>query len=211
MTRITGAFRYLTVLPVPGSPPGEAAPLLPVLSAAIGWCGAKLLAETTSWLGPQAAAALTLLLWIALEGARRERALSRAFWKWTTALAIAVRWQAFAQLHQAPPGVLAACAAVACACQVGQAYVARPANNAYSGSLPLHLSTTGAIASAILGLAATTLAGFPHMIVILCAALFLAQALVRWFDSRDGGMNENSLRASNLIIETVCLAVAARI
>ncbi|MBI4902557.1 MAG: hypothetical protein HY820_02915 [Acidobacteria bacterium] len=211
MKRALGALRYLTVLPVKGAPPGECAALFPLFAAGLGWVAGWLLARCAQWVGAYAGAAVVVAAWAAVQGGRGERGTAMVFWKWTAALAVVVRWHALTRLATVGPGVVAACAAVAYASMVVQAYVARPVDNAGSDSLPARLSQASTITAAVLGVALVWLAGFPRAIVILCVAAFLAQVLVRWFDSRDGGMSGSASWASGWLVETVGLAVASQV
>lgn len=235
MRRLLGAFAFLTILPVPGTPArvGESALFFPLIGALLGAGGALLLNAATPPLGSAMAALATLGLWTFLTGGLHEdgvadvadairpnRSRARmmailkdsrigAFGAMALVFLFAVRWQALMRLPSQPVAELAACLGMSRAALVIQAYVSRPIGEGLGKAFADDLRWYAAVLVLLQALALAVATGTHHTLPLLGGGILLTWLLYQWFDHRLGGVNGDCLGATCLIVETFLLVIVS--
>lgn len=227
MRRLTGAIRFLTILPIGQDAPlnGGSAVFFPIVGALLGWLGAQWMKMIEPWCGNAIAALLVLGLWALLTGARAEQSLAKIADVFRNAgagrnaviqsssgigtlglvalcLLLLMRWQALMRMPAFPIAEFVACLGVSRAMIVVQAWISRPIDAGDGFQFANTLTSMSAIFAIALGLAASLLPGWQDTTLLLCGTAISATLLHRWFDVRFGGMNLDCLRASSLAIES---------
>jgi cobalamin synthase len=183
--------------------------LFPLYGAGLGYLVSYALTYFRAASNPTIAATVVLLVWMLITALRPEQGLKRRFGLWAPVLAIAVRWQALVRFPAHSSTELPACLAVSHAALIAQAWISRPVDSTGDECLPSRLTTIGAATAIMAGAALAFLPGLATGFALLASAILMTYLLTRWFDARDGGANNDALRASGLLVETLCMVVVS--
>lgn len=234
MRGVAGAFRFLTILRLPGTDrpatPGQAAAWFPLVGAVLGAAGGGVFIGLAKVLPLSLAALATVAFWAAVSGVLHEDGLAdvadalRAgrspekmltilkdsrigtFGAVAVVLSIVARWQALE--HTMAPSVLYLCIAaqaVPRASIVGLAWTSRPAGEGLGHALSSTLTSPAALAALAQGVAAAFLCGVWMGVEIILGCYIIARGAQWYFYRRLGGVNGDCLGATEQILEIFVL------
>lgn len=228
---LVGALRFLTVLPVPGSPapPARSALFFPLVGAGLGWMGAVLFLFLRSAFPTAPAALAAVAFWLLVTGALHEDGLADvadafragrpperilailkdsrigSFGGAALVLSVLFRWQGVAHIPDPVPVRLAAALALSRGVIVALAWVARPAGTGLGASFLQQLTTPVALAAIAQCVAAAFLTGLRMGVVLLALNALVVVNARSYFHRRIGGVNGDCLGAASQLSEMLSL------
>jgi adenosylcobinamide-GDP ribazoletransferase len=213
MRRILAAVSFLTILKIPGEPVplGESAIFFPMLGAVLGAIGAGIYAASARGMPAYLAALLTVVFWAGISGVIHETAEGGRIGTLGTIallLAVLIRWQLFEHLHT--ERFLQVCIAVQTVPRAGLvalAWVSRPVGTGLAAALCSTLTTPIAVAAILQGALAAFLCGLKPGLVIVIGTYLILRAARWYFYRRIGGINGDSLGATEQVLEISILAL----
>lgn len=236
LTRLLGAFQFLTILPIRRSTcaPGEAAAYFPLVGAAIGLCGAGVHLLLSRAIPPSISALLALLTMAVLSGALHEDGLADcadafgggrtadkiqailkdsrigAFGALALIFSIGLRWQAIGQINEHLLESLTAAGALSRAAQVGLGWISRPAGEGSGKMFALSLSTPRAVAAILLAIAIAAPLGVIALPAVVGSA-GLTLIARDYFERHLGGVTGDCCGALSQVVEGFVLLLCASI
>ena len=209
MRTLLDAVAFLTRIPIRTkiAAPGRTAVFLPLLSAVLGTAGAAIYIALSRAMPNSVAALVTVVSWTAIARVHRENRPAR-YEGIAIVLTIVARWLAIVNLADSHLWeIFIAAQTVPRAAMVALAWVSRPSGTGLGLAFSSTLSSVPALLAIAQGVAATLACGARGAVFIF-AGCYVVIRFTQWFSYRRiGGINGDSLGATEQILEPLILAV----
>lgn len=228
-----GAVQYLSIVPIrfQTAEPGRSATFFPLVGAGLGFAGALVLEQLRSEIPFPVAVLLVLAMWVVLTGGLHEDGFadcvdafragrprhrileilkdSRVGAHASLALAMSalIRWQALSTIATPLGPALAAVHGLPRAAIVALAWTTPPVGSGSGNALSQSLTTAGALAAIVQGVALAMLCGDKLASILLGGTIVIVLLARQYFMIRIGGFTGDCLGATEHILETFCLLV----